>query len=156
MRELSNDIVPDDGLKVMWMNQLPVQVRAVLSVNTESSLDVLAAMADKMMEHTDPITIAAVSRSSTTQNVENMQFQMLSKQLEKLTLEIAALRVGGRQRYRRPFRTHSRSRSRSKSSFRPTPKAGDADWQCRYHFRFGEKARRCVSPCCRRKKTSEN
>jgi hypothetical protein len=145
----------------MWMNQLPVQARAVLSINTESSLDVLAAMADKMLEHTEPFTVATMSRTSScqkSQDAESSQIEKLSKKLDELSLEIAALRAGGRQRYRRPFHANnrSRSRSRSKAAFRNSPKPGDAEWQCRYHFRFGDRARRCESPCCKRNKQSEN
>ncbi|XP_063545763.1 uncharacterized protein LOC134753756 [Cydia strobilella] len=159
MRELGKNMVPDDGLKVMWMNQLPVQVRTVLSVNTESSLDILAAMADKMLEHTEPVTVAAVTRATdlqALQSSENTFFEKLSQKLDNLTLEIAALRSGGRQRYRRPFRSRSRSRSRSMSAHGTSRKPGDPGWLCRYHFRFGDKARRCESPCSKKTSPSEN
>lgn len=161
MRELGNNMVPENGLKVMWMNHLPVQVRAVLSVNTESSLNVLAAMADKMLEHIEPITVAAVSKSNAaesqaTYNVADTHLEKLSRQLEKLSLEIAALRSGGRPRYRHSFRTRGRSRSRSKSVHGTSRKPGDVKWECKYHFRFGDRARRCESPCSRRNKSSEN
>ncbi|XP_063366983.1 uncharacterized protein LOC134655449 [Cydia amplana] len=162
MRELGKNMVPDDGLKVMWMNQLPVQVRSVLSVNNESSLDILAAMADKMLEHTEPVTVAAVIRATdfqTPQSSENTFFEKLSQKLDNLTLEIAAFRSGGRQRYRRPFRSRSRSRSRSMSAHgttRTSRKPGDPGWLCRYHFRFGDKARRCESPCSKKTNLPEN
>ncbi|XP_050554196.1 uncharacterized protein LOC126911360 [Spodoptera frugiperda] len=65
MRDLSGKLLSDEALKVMWLNQLPTQVRAVISVNTESSLEMLAAMADKMMEHFEPTSINAVSTTTT-------------------------------------------------------------------------------------------
>lgn len=157
MRELGGSAFPDETLKVIWMNQIPVQIRAVLSVNTESSLDGLAAMADKMMEHSEDSSIAVLTATMPSTSVNNAQYEVLAKQLEKLTLEIAELRVrqeDGRSRnYRRPFRSRSRSRSRALSRNR---KPGDSDWQCRYHYRFGDKARRCESPCVRRKQKQEN
>lgn len=159
MRELGKNMVPDDGLKVMWMNQLPVQARTVLSINNESSLDILAAMADKMLEHSEPVTVAAVSRTlevQATQSSENTFFEKLTQKLDDLTFEIAALRSGGRERYRHPFRSRSRSRSRPRAAHGSSPKPGDPKWLCRYHFRFGDRARRCESPCGKRNNSSEN
>ncbi|XP_063830220.1 uncharacterized protein LOC135079494 [Ostrinia nubilalis] len=54
MRELGGSLVPDDALKVMWMNQLPTYVRTVLAINKEATLSTLAAMADLMMEQHEP------------------------------------------------------------------------------------------------------
>lgn len=165
MKELGGNMVPDEALKVMWMNQLPTYVRTVLSINNEATLSTLAAMADQMMEQNEPTVVASISRSTTTQHVgtsgahyePNSQFDLLSKQIEKLSLEIAELRQG-RPKYRRPFRSYLRSRSRSRS--RPkngnAKKPGDSDWECRYHYKFGDKARRCESPCARKRSNQGN
>lgn len=156
MRELGGSMITEEGIKIEWMNHLPPQVRVVLSVNTDSSLDMLAAMADKMMEYSESTaTIAAVSvpqpeATSVNQQVMSAQIQVLSKQIEKLTLEISELRSRGRPRHHRFQRSRSRSRSVSRHH-------NDANRVCIYHFRFGDKARRCVSPCARRnKQKSEN
>lgn len=152
MRHLGGSMVQDDALRVLWLNQLPTAVRAVLSVNEESSLNTLATMADKMTEHMEPTQqIAAVSTSSTTRDPH---VELLSKQIEKLTLEVAELR--GRQHYRRPA---WRGRSRSKSNHRRERKStADADWLCRFHYRFRQDARNCEAPCAWKKtqQPSEN
>lgn len=156
MRELGSGMITEEGLKIEWLNNLPTQVRVVLSVNSESSLDTLAAMADKMFEYTGPATISAVtaSTSSSSSPTQPTQLDLLSKQIEKLTLEIAELRGRTEQRhqYRRPF--HSRSGSRRRNTNRSTsrPRRDDGTWECKYHFRFGDKAKRCESPCSRRAK----
>lgn len=158
MRDLAGEKVPDNALKLLWMGHLPSQIRAVLSVNTESSLDTLAMMADKMMEHTEH-TIAEVSQcsstaSSSTSSSQDLQFQLLTKEIEKLTLEIASLRKENASQ-RRSFRQNNYySRSRSRSRTRGGKKPGDSDWECYFHHRFGDKAKRCDSPCAR--KPSEN
>lgn len=158
MRELAGEKVQDNALKILWMGHLPSQVRAVLSVNTESALDTQALMADKMMEHTEH-TIAEVSQSvcaltPSTSTGPDLQFQVLTKQLEKLTLEIAALRKEN-VNHRRPFRRdHSRPRSQSRTRTGPGKKPGDPTWECYYHHRFGHKAKKCEPPCARR--PSEN
>ncbi|XP_060806886.1 uncharacterized protein LOC132903236 [Amyelois transitella] len=158
MRDLSGTKVADDALKVLWMGHLPSQVRAVLSVSTESSLDTMATMADKMMEHTEQ-TVAEIRQDATpgsssgAQN--NLQFQVLSKQIEKLTLEIAALKEDrSRFRGRQPFRNPRRNKSSTRSKSRNGRKPGDPEWECSYHYRFGDRARKCQSPCARRR--SEN
>ncbi|CAG9575298.1 unnamed protein product [Danaus chrysippus] len=136
MRELSSGMVTDEGLRIEWLNQLPTQVRVVLSVNTEAALDTLAAMADKMLEYTERPNISAVSSSSAT--TSSTQYEALAKQIENLTLEVAELRRGRApyRQYRRPF--HSRSRSHSRLRKTSKVKPGDATWECKYHFRFGE------------------
>lgn len=163
MRELSSGMITDEGVKIEWLNQLPAQIRVVLSVNTEATLDTLSAMADKMFEYTERPTVAAVSSATMSTGTSSAQIDMitLSKQIEKLSLEVAELRrrdnrTDAHRRYRRPFRTRSRSRSNSTQGRRNSIKPGDQDWECKYHFRFGDKAKRCESPCCRRKKSSEN
>lgn len=161
MRELGGGMITDDGLKIEWLNQLPTQMRVVLSINKESSLDILAAMADQMAEYSAPVnsTVAEVSRPSennTNNATTSTQLEVLSKQLEKLTLEVAELRSRTNQNNcRRPSRWRSRSRSQSNTRRGQNAKPGDATWECKYHYRFGDKAKRCESPCSRRKK-SEN
>ncbi|XP_022814531.1 uncharacterized protein LOC111353957 [Spodoptera litura] len=161
MRELAGEKVPDNALKILWMGHLPSQVRAVLSVNTEASLDTQAMMADKMMEHTDQ-TISEVSQVSSIpptspSSCQDLQFQVLTKQIEKLTLEIASLRKenASHRRSSHSFRKNNYgSRSRSHSRSRTGKKPGDPDWECYYHHRFGNRAKKCEPPCAR--KPSEN
>lgn len=153
MRELGSGMITDEGLKIEWLNHLPTQMRVVLSVNSEATLDTLAAMADKMAEYTEPATVAAVS-TTTQDTVTSTQLKILSKQMEKLCLEVAELRGRSRERHRSrftPFKSRSRSQSRRRSN-QPSVKPGDPTWECKYHFRFGDKAKRCESPCCRRNK----
>lgn len=152
MKELSSGMITDEGLRIEWINQLPIQVRVVLSVNTESSLETLAAMADKMVEYSEPATVAAISTAVPTNDAVSTQLDILSKQLEKLSLEIKEIR--GRSRHRNQSRNRYRSKSRSRPSShnqnKSAVKPGDATWECKYRYRFGDKARRCESPCCRK------
>ncbi|KAH9640026.1 hypothetical protein HF086_008121 [Spodoptera exigua] len=149
MRDLSGKLLSDEALKVMWLNQLPAQIRAVLSVNTESSLEMLAVMADKMMEHFEPASVNVVSTTTACQ--DNLQIALLTKQIEKLTLEIAELRTN-QQNYRHSPRFPHRNRSRSHSRSRQhNIKPGDPNWVCRYHYKFGDQARKCESPCSKKR-----
>lgn len=153
MKELSGDFITDEGLRIEWMKQLPAQMRVVLSINKESSLDTLAAMADQMAEYSGAAshTVAAITTPAAPTTMST-QLDVLSKQLERLSLEVAELR--SQRDYRRPSRSRRRSRSNSGHSRNrhATPKPGDPTWECKYHFRFGDKAKKCESPCCRRRK----
>ncbi|KAJ8717131.1 hypothetical protein PYW08_005530 [Mythimna loreyi] len=68
--------------------------------------------------------------------------------INKLSLEIAALREQGHRRNNFRGRGkrygHSRSRSRGARS-RMTPE--DPNWLCKYHFRYRARATRCEKPC---------
>lgn len=157
MRVMGGKLLNDDALKILWMNQMATQVRAVLSVNTESTLDGLAVMADKIMEQFDNNTVAAVSTPSSTENASDAStpLELLSKQVERLSLEIAELRTyqraPRRSSFRRPLGTRFRSPARSRTPRDASRPPLDSEWLCRYHFKFGENARRCESPCSRKK-----
>lgn len=178
MKELAGNMITEEGLKIEWLNHMPQQIRVVLSVNTDSSLENLAKMADKMLEYTQPANVIAslsatapahtsrsTARCATCAPTEQRAapglaaapatatLESLAIQMQQLSMEIAELRVRTAPRYRHPFRT----RSRSRSAYRDNKcKPGDANWICKYHRRFGDKARRCESPCSRRTKMPEN
>lgn len=148
MRDLAASRVPDQTLRIMWMGQMPSQIRTVLSISEDVKLDDLATMADRMMEQVEPYEIAAISRRPTTTTSDSnidAKLERLHTQLDKLTLEVAELR---RTQYRDNPRF--RSRSRSTSSRRKHPNYGGANGLCYYHRRFGDRAQRCETPCAKR------
>ncbi|XP_041973958.1 uncharacterized protein K02A2.6-like [Aricia agestis] len=93
MKELASGMITDEGLRIEWMNRLPAQVRVILSINKESSLETLAAMADKMVEYAEVPSVAAVTATcpapapSTSSASEPSYMETLARQIEKLTLE---------------------------------------------------------------------
>lgn len=92
----------------------PLLSVAALAINTESSLDMLLIMADKIKEHTEPPIIAVINRLLTPASaisaistpvhksslIESMHYDLLSKQLEKLTLEIDVHPPGAASTYK--------------------------------------------------------
>lgn len=141
MRDLARGKIPDETLRILWQSHLPPSVRAVLAVTEAADMDNLATVADKIMETTTQPQIAELSNADQP------------KGNEKILAEIAKLsaRIGNMERSRNRFRGHSshrfnqRSQSRSKSQPRRTPESDD--WLCFYHFRFRERANKCVQPC---------
>lgn len=136
MKELAGQLINEEGIKILWMNQLPTHVRTVLAVNSESSLSMLAEMADKMLEQLPVTSISAVERDRVDSTTT-----ALAKQIENMSLEIAELQK--RNSYHR--RTYANRYSPAGSKVKRKP--GDADWECRYHYKFGNKAKRCEPPC---------
>lgn len=139
MKELAkNTNVPDKTLHNLWSARLPDHVRAVLTVSQDQKLENLAGIADKIMENNRG-DVCEVSHGQPLVMTE------LLSQINKLSLEVAALRaqVGSSNGSR--FHNRGRSRSRSKSRSRITPDS--PKWLCRYHLRFRDRARNCEKPC---------
>jgi hypothetical protein len=132
LRTLAGESVSDDFLKTLWRNRLPSTMQAILTSQDASSLEDLSRLADKLNEVTPRAHVASASFTSAFE----ASHQKLLERVEELSRQVAALSTGGPRRYRQ--RSRSRSRQRSGEG-----KSG----LCWYHFRFGDKARKCVKPC---------
>ncbi|KAH0820668.1 hypothetical protein GEV33_002123 [Tenebrio molitor] len=86
--------VPENLLRSLWTNRLPHQTQVILTTQTDSTLDKLAELADKVHEmlptapHIDATQIAATSTD-------------LSKELAQLRKEVAELRKACNRQQRR-------------------------------------------------------
>lgn len=151
MKNLARDKVPDSTLRLMWTNHLPAHVRSVLAVSetfkTQTALDELALLADKMIETNSP-QITAVTDFIQPPPLQDTNTRYLIEEIRKLTLQIAAIKVEqqtlnnnfiNHQRGRSTNRNNNNNNNRSRSNT-PTP-------YCFYHRRFGAQARRCTTPC---------
>lgn len=127
MKDLANCKIDDDVLKSLWIERLPESIRLVITIVDDDSSQ-MALQADKMMEVQQFSGVSAVQSKNP-----------LLAEIEALRKEIAVLKAGNnsKQKENQPNRSRSRSRSKSKVRF-PF---------CRYHYRFGDKARKCVEPC---------
>lgn len=158
MKTLAGNKVPDSTLRMMWTNHLPPHVRSVLAVSetfsTQTALDELALLADKMMENGPSSQVAAVEhRSPPTQNPDT---QFLVEEIRKLSLEVAALR--NNQQNQDSRRSYQRNRSFNRQDGNNRSRSQTPSPYCYYHRRFGAEAYRCTTPCTfkRENQTSEN
>ncbi|XP_017478715.1 PREDICTED: uncharacterized protein LOC108368379 [Rhagoletis zephyria] len=120
MRELAGDKL----LKSLWLKRLPDNVRAVISIGTGNSTD-MARKADQMMEMLNFSNVSAIRGEPT-----------LGKQIQQLQAQIDELKVSRAPRNQsRGTKTRDKSQSRPRFPF------------CKYHWRFGVKAKKCVEPC---------
>ena len=142
MQCLIGDRVEFTFFQEMFLKKLPPIVQTVLvAMPNTNTLDQLTAVADRMMETcAAQLSIARTSArtspsppamdSTLTQTV-----QALQQKLRELRLEIC---------------THRRSRGHSPSlicSHPSSPAHADNPELCWYHATFGERAKRCCSPC---------
>lgn len=134
MRTLAQGKVSDDVLKQLWMQRLPAQMKAILSVS-DDRLDRLATMADKISDCNDS-EIYAVSPS-------NNRLDDIERKLESICAQMESF---GRSRQRSKS-VNKRGRSKSVSNKKPL---------CWYHFKFREKAKKCVAPCTYNNINQEN
>lgn len=138
MRQLAGTQLNDDLLKTLWLQRLPSQTQAILSVS-DDTLEKLAMMADKIGESSEANTTQCYA---VTQKEEKTEIAELRKQIADLTEQMKRLT---RSRSQERFRQRSISRQRGVTRSR-TP-SRERDEICWYHFKFGEKAKKCNDPC---------
>ncbi|KAJ8914525.1 hypothetical protein NQ315_002798 [Exocentrus adspersus] len=131
LRNLAGSSVPDDFINTLWVNRLPTYMQAILATQTDSTLEKIGTLADKIHEANPKAQqISAVS--------VNPKIEMLSKQIAELTKEVAKMRTNNR---RRPT---TRSRSRNRRSSVSENHNNDMCW---FHNTFGVRAKKCREPC---------
>lgn len=140
MRQLSDSAsaFPDDALKSLWLQRLPLSIQSILAVNNKEALDSLAQLADRIAE----VNSSTSSVISAIQSSPSPDFCKLENQIAQLTKRIEELQNSQPKRSRSRFRSRPRTPASSPSS--KTNKTGGNCW---YHQKFGEKAQKCVPPC---------
>lgn len=148
MRRLGGANVTEEFLKTLWLQNLPEQVRAIISASP-GDLTVLAPLADKVFEVTDTHRVNSVNYPCSTSQARTSDVcTSLETKIDALTKAIQSLQVGNKS---------SRSRSRSRSTARShqgnqrssTPAGNQAKKvydMCWYHYRFGTNAKKCSEP----------
>ncbi|XP_023245312.1 uncharacterized protein LOC111642887 [Copidosoma floridanum] len=78
-------------LRSIFLEQIPPNCRAILSITTEQNLDTLAAMADKYAEAASPASYSVASVSEGANQLENLtrEINLISQKLSDLQAEFA-------------------------------------------------------------------
>ncbi|XP_029171616.1 uncharacterized protein LOC114940979 [Nylanderia fulva] len=139
MRNLAEEQVTDGVLRTIFLEQLPENVRVILSISEVGDLSRLANQADKILDMAKPAMLAVQPVTAET----GVLSKIVTTEIVTLTKQMAALnkRIGSRSRSRSRRRSGYRDRLRSKSRGKEDNKF------CFYHCRFGAKAYKCESPC---------
>lgn len=128
----------------LWLRKLPKTLNVALTGSNINDHNELMQLADRFWEVIYNGEVCAIKQSSTSnfeQIVKNLTTS-LCENISKLTLEVSSLKNqlenrSSRSQYRSFSRNNSRSRGRSSNK----------PWLCRYHYRFGSKARKCEQSC---------
>ncbi|XP_030846942.1 uncharacterized protein LOC115926400 [Strongylocentrotus purpuratus] len=168
MRQLLGESTLEEGiLKQLFLQRLPNNVRIILASSSDSvSIEQLAELADRILEISSPFSLSAVECTPASTTVSSSppqvsaEVQQLSRQVTQLTAQVQAL-TSSLQEDRRSRSQHRdashppRRPSRSKSPRRQQHHQGAECW---YHWTYGDRARKCVSPCSssRRHSTSHS
>lgn len=133
LKSLAGPSVPEDFIKTIWTSRLPRSVQTVIAAQPAASLEVLSDLADRIQEiaPATPQVSAATAPSSALEDMAN-EIAELRRQMKTL--------LDRQSRSRNCQRSRSRSGTRSDSNFRKFP-------NCWYHWKFGDKSKRCVKPC---------
>lgn len=139
MRELAGGNIGDSALKSLFLQRLPHQAQAMFSIS-DQSLDQIANLADRFIEVTScSVAAVQVNTADTTDQITSV--------LQKLTLEVAALKANSNNASFNRARTHFRARSTSKNNYKNRSTSRASSDVCWYHKKFGDKAKKCSSPC---------
>lgn len=159
MQELAGNGLGIPMLKSLWLQHLPSQCQAILSVSNED-LESLAILADKIVEFSRPndvFSIASKERRVSNSDGNGIERSLLDR-IDFLCSKVAQIDELGRQ-VAKLSRSGSRSRPRNKSSNRGASVSADSasdDALCWYHATYGDKATKCKRLCKHFKVNSGN
>lgn len=154
-------------LKKLWLSRMPTVISIALAPQKDEDIEKVLKVADAVWEAMQSANVSVMnyagSPSMHSGNISSLQGSSLSSapgnsfSVQSLQLEINELRKAiidlkqspsrGRSRSRSNFRSNSRSASpyrstsNSRSNFNPS---GNLCW---YHFKFGNRASKCIQPC---------
>lgn len=140
LKKLADSSVSDEFLTEMWKNRLPIKTQLVLAATSDKDGSKLAERADRV--HDIPAekgSVAAVSGS--------LEIDRLQDELKHVRLQLSAVlnhSRGPRRNSRTPAHSPSRDHSNDRQQVR---RAKSPSRRCWYHVVWGNKAKKCKSPC---------
>jgi hypothetical protein len=145
MQRLAGDAgVSDSFLRELWLQRLPTEMRGILVANTSATLQQLADIADRIHDTYGKSSVHAVNSPAQDPNF----LSQMAECMTAMTNALNALRMA-----RSPSPSRSRSRPRSSSRRRQGTQPPSTSQRqatpdlCRFHRRFGMKARNCHPTC---------
>lgn len=144
LQGLAGTAVPDKLVRSLWLGRLPASLQAILATQAKADNDTVAELADAVFEALPKHSVLEVTPPQQPTNLEiaveklTESMALLTSKVIQLQGEIAETSSSRRTDYRNRSASRGRSRSRSRSN------NGGLCW---YHFRFGNKAKKCTTPC---------
>ncbi|XP_076549054.1 uncharacterized protein LOC143306154 [Osmia lignaria lignaria] len=145
LKSLAGDQIPEKLLKSIWRSRLPPTVQSIMATQDKTSLEDASVLADKIYELASHGTMAAVDRPPPISDLE--------RKVDELTQLVEEMTRTSRPPWRGGRRSKSRDRSASRGGFSSRQTAGRTSVpkrkfdDCWYHYKFGDKAHKCIPPC---------
>ncbi|KAJ3659408.1 hypothetical protein Zmor_011097 [Zophobas morio] len=136
-----NNQFNDTVLRELFLQQMPTSARPILVSLGTLELSALAEVADKIVEATPPMGVAALTTPKpTSSSAQSGTDALLHSLLEKMDQLLSTSNASNNHQKR------NRSRSRG-----PQDSSSKLCW---YHMKFGDRANKCVAPCTAEKNPS--
>lgn len=141
----------EELIRKIWKSRLPHLVNiSLIQGGEQQPLNKILEVADQVYEAMQTANISSISSSEghltapsrASEYSESSRIGNLEKQISELKSMVSNLSVRKGRSHSKP--RHSRDSSRPRSLNR---KFNEENRLCWYHFRFGNKAQKCVSPC---------
>lgn len=146
LQSLAGTTVSDDLMRTIWSNRLPSNLQTIVAMQKSSTLTEVADLVDHVHDiaPSTPMQVASTSAAA----LPASPLDVLCRQVEQLTKQVESLRLSQQKQTRARYGAHRRNRSRSvqRNGSRSQERPQDHP-NCWYHYRFGQNAKKCVSPC---------
>lgn len=150
--------VSDELIRNIWTSRLPHLISIALIPQKDLTIDNVLPVADQVWEALQTSHVSSIGESSNRNPVRtsipnpsgNDKYNNLENQISELRAMIAQMNVHNERSRSRDRSQNWRSRSNSRRRFNPK---GNLCW---FHYKFGDKARRCNAPCSRSSQSHSN
>lgn len=163
LQQLAGPTVPNDFIRSIWSSRLPANLQTIVAMQINSSLEEVAELVDRINDIV-PVTGQVATSTLVTGQVATAQsstsgsgvtqgntIDALTQAVTELTRKMESMSTELQRVQRSHSRVPRRGRSRSRSRSRPRDHP-----HCFYHYRFGDRARKCTQPCTYRTSKSGN
>lgn len=145
MSNVPSDHRDSPFIKEIFLQGIPADVRAILTMGTYENIDSMAKAADKVILAKGEVREVNSLQSNISVDVIASQMSQLSSKL--ISFESKLINIDNRlSKLEDQSRKSRYSRSRSYSQ-RPNRNNNNNSKMCYYHKKFAEKATKCVQPC---------
>lgn len=169
LQQLAGETAAQDIVRALWMDRLdPITRAGIAAQPTTASLDDLARIADNIADSISNLHPASATPQIAQVTATAMPNESrLLEQLTRLQLQLAEMQCDHRREIA-AVRSELQDSRRSRSTYRDESPDGDRDHRrrspsqrgrsrsrpsvqydgmCWYHFKFGDEARKCKTPC---------
>lgn len=154
IRSLAGPDFPDEFLRTLWMSRLPSLLQSIIAMQDNLALDAVALMADKVYEampgmSSPHVAVASSSHqvaAASSSQVPSSAMDDLHRKIDALTRRLDAMSTS-RGRKAKPRSRSRGKRNQSRSRSRAGKSSVNNNRYCWYHFKFADKADKCIPPC---------